>query len=44
MRRRLHGENEFVECIMSSKEWMMRRKISRTNFNEKSPTETLKDA
>ena len=35
MRRRLNGENEFSECIMPPKEWMMRREICRTIFNEK---------
>ena len=35
MRRRLHGENEFAECIMPTKEWMMRREICRTIFKEK---------
>jgi len=35
MRRRLAGENEFVECLMPSKEWMMRREVCRVVFNEK---------
>lgn len=35
MRRRLNGENEFAVCTMPTKEWMMRREICRTVFNEK---------
>lgn len=35
MRRRLHGENEFSECVMPSKDWMMKREICRVIFNEK---------
>ena len=35
MRRRLAGEDEFAECIMPPKEWMMRREVCRVVFNEK---------
>jgi len=35
MRRRLAGEDEFAECTMPSKEWMMRREVCRVVFNEK---------
>ncbi len=35
MRRRLHGENEFAECVMPTHEWMMRREICRTVTKEK---------
>ncbi len=42
MRRRLHGENEFAECIMPSKEWMLRRELCRTVFKEKSHLGDLK--
>lgn len=35
MRRRLHGENEFAECVMPTREWMMRREICRTVTKEK---------
>ena len=35
MRRRLHGENEFAECLMPPKEWMIKREICRTIFKEK---------
>lgn len=35
MRRRLMGENEFGECLMPPKEWMMRREICRAVFKEK---------
>lgn len=42
MRRRLHGENEFAECIMPSHEWMMKREICRTVFKEKSHLADLK--
>ena len=42
MRRRLHGEDEFAECIMPSHEWMIRREICRTVFKEKSHLADLK--
>ena len=42
MRRRLHGENEFSECVMPSKEWMMRREVCRTLFYEKEHLANLK--
>ena len=42
MRRRLHGEDEFAECIMPSHEWMMRREVCRTVFKEKSHLADLK--
>lgn len=42
MRRRLHGENEFAECIMPSHEWMLRREICRTVLKEKSHLADLK--
>lgn len=42
MRRRLHGEDEFAECIMPSKEWMMRREVCRTVFYEKEHLANLK--
>ncbi len=35
MRRRLYGENEFSECMMPSKDWMMNRELCRTIFYEK---------
>lgn len=35
MRRRLRGENEFSECVMPTKDWMIRREICRTIFKEK---------
>lgn len=35
MRRRLHGENEFAECVMPTKDWMIKREICRTIFKEK---------
>jgi len=35
MRRRLAGENEFAECVMPPREWMMRREVCRVVFNEK---------
>jgi len=35
MRRRLAGEDEFAECTMPSREWMMRREICRVVFSEK---------
>jgi transposase len=35
MRRRLNGEDEFAECLMPPKEWMMRREVCRVVFNEK---------
>ena len=35
MRRRLHGENEFAECIMPTHDWMMRREVCRTVMKEK---------
>jgi len=35
MRRRLAGEDEFAECTMPPKEWMMRREICRVVFKEK---------
>jgi len=35
MRRRLAGENEFAECLMPPKEWMMRREVCRVIFGEK---------
>ncbi len=42
MRRRLHGEREFAECVMPSREWMMRREVCRTLFYEKSHLADLK--
>lgn len=42
MRRRLHGEDEFAECIMPSHEWMMRRELCRTVFKEKAHLADLK--
>ena len=42
MRRRLHGEDEFVVCVMPPKEWMMRREICRTVFKEKAHLGDLK--
>lgn len=42
MRRRLHGENEFAECVMPPKEWMMRREVCRTIFYEKNHLANLK--
>ena len=35
MRRRLQGENEFSECTIPSKDWMMNRELCRTVFYEK---------
>jgi transposase len=35
MRRRLNGEDEFAECLMPPKEWMMRREVCRVVFGEK---------
>ncbi|MDY0237220.1 MAG: transposase [Gudongella sp.] len=35
MHRRLNGENEFAECMMPPKDWMIRREICRAVFNEK---------
>ncbi len=35
MRRRLFGEDEFSECMMPSKDWMMNRELCRTIFYEK---------
>jgi len=35
MRRRLAGEDEFAECLMPPKEWMMRREVCRVVFKEK---------
>ena len=35
MRRRLHGENEFAECIMPTHDWMIRREVCRTVMKEK---------
>jgi len=35
MRRRLAGEDEFAECLMPPKEWMMRREVCRVIFGEK---------
>jgi transposase len=35
MRRRLNGEDEFAECLMPPKEWMMRREVCRVVFSEK---------
>lgn len=42
MRRRLHGEDEFAECVMPSKEWMIKRELCRTVFNEKEHLADLK--
>ena len=42
MRRRLHGEDEFAECIMPSHDWMMRRELCRTVFKEKTHLADLK--
>lgn len=42
MRRRLHGEMEFSECIMPPKEWMMRREVCRAVFAEKAHLADLK--
>ena len=42
MRRRLHGEDEFSECVMPSKEWMIRREVCRTLFYEKEHLANLK--
>ena len=35
MRRRLNGEDEFAECLMPPKEWMIRREACRVIFGEK---------
>lgn len=42
MRRRLHGEDEFAECVMPSHEWMIRREVCRTVFKEKTHLADLK--
>ena len=42
MRRRLHGEDEFVVCVMPPKDWMMKREICRTVFKEKAHLGDLK--